>query len=84
MPLKTNEEIVEEAANRFFRTSLNDDDMNWLRTLLTEKDKEREEAVREVFGHFSWCQECAEGPACRDALAIVEKYTVTLTPPLTR
>lgn len=51
-----------------------------LRTILAQKDNEVAEAVKESFNHFSWCRECGEGPFCREALSIAEKYGVDLTP----
>ena len=49
MPPKTNEGYVEEFANLIGcdYTGENATECNWLRTLLTTKDKEREEAVAE-------------------------------------
>ena len=37
---------------------------------LTSRNTYWKERVEEIYSHFSWCQECAEGPMCKDALAI--------------
>ncbi len=37
---------------------------------MSKRDTYWKERVEEIYGHFSWCQECAEGPMCKDALAI--------------
>ena len=43
---------------------------DFIRNLRTRHDTYWKERVEEIYGHFSWCQECAEGPMCKDALAI--------------
>lgn len=46
----------------------------WVDEAIAEATSSRDtywkERVEEIYGHFSWCQECAEGPMCKDALAI--------------
>lgn len=57
MPPKTNEELIASTVLAIINTDLIDTDVNaWeqlvenqIRTLLTEKDKEREEAVAEAY-----------------------------------
>ncbi len=80
------EGIVEEFFNRFFTDlsyKVQKEQADWLRQALQSQadkyEKDKGEAVKEAFSHFSWCQECADGPICSEAKAIAQKYGVDLS-----
>jgi hypothetical protein len=58
-----------------------DHQSDWLKEKLTTLQTQHREQVQKIYSHFSWCQECAEGPICNDALAIATSYNMNLTKP---